>query len=90
MLSLLLKVYRVLGLMIKDSSRLVKGQELRVDIEKVRDNLPPNIRDQIKADPCGILVGYKMVDGNQFGLALDFGCGKIAWFFEDELSEVES
>ncbi len=67
----------------------MKGQILRVDLAKVRDNLPLSIRNQIKADPCARLVGYKIVDGNQFGLALDFGSGKIAWFFEDELSELE-
>ena len=85
---LVTKAYSLIGLMIKDSSRLLKGQKLRVDLEKVRDNLPQNIRNQITTDPCGRLVGYKMVDGNQFGLALDFGNGNVAWFFEDELSEL--
>ncbi len=71
--------------MIKDSSKLYKGQNLRVDLNRVRDRLPAKLIDQLSSDPLGQLIGYKMVDGNQFGLAIQFSNGKVAWFFEDEL-----
>ena len=71
-----------------ESQNLIKGQTLKVKIEKVRDRLPNNIYKQLAIDPCGKLVGYKMVDGNRFGLVLELGNGNKSWFFEDELSEV--
>ena len=74
--------------MIKDSSSLVNGQNLRVDLDRVRDRLPAKLLQQLSIDPFGVLVGYKMVDGNQFGLALEFANGERTWFFEEELSEV--
>ena len=74
--------------MIRDSSTLQKGQNLRVEINEVKDRLPQNILDIIKNEPVVELVGYKMVDGNQFGLVVKFKTGEINWFFEKELSEI--
>ncbi len=72
--------------MIKDSSTLHKGQILRVEINEVKDRLPQNILELIKKEPTVELVGYKMVDGNQFGLVVKLKNGQINWFFEKELS----
>ena len=74
--------------MIKDSSILQKGQRLRVEINEVKDRLPKNILEIIRKDPNVELVGYKMVDGNQFGLVVKLNNGQINWFFEKELSEI--
>jgi len=73
--------------MIKDSSTLQKGQILRIEINEVKDRLPQNILEFIKKEPTVELVGYKMVDGNQFGLVVKLKNGQINWFFEKELSE---
>ena len=70
------------------SERLVKGQSLRVKLNRVKDRLPKSLIKQLNIDPCGKLVGYKMVDGNNFGLVLEFSNGSRSWFFENELSEV--
>ena len=74
--------------MIKDSSTLQKGQNLRVEINEVKDRLPQNILEIIRKDPVVELVGYKMVDGNQFGLVVKLTNGAINWFFAKELSEI--
>ncbi len=74
--------------MIKDSSTLEKGQNLRVEINEVKDRLPQNILEIIRKEPLVELVGYKMVDGNQFGLVVKLMNGEINWFFEKELSEI--
>ena len=73
--------------MIQDSSKLVKGQKLRVDLDQVRDRLPSVLLATLSKNPIGELVGYKMVDGNNFGLVLRFIDGSTSWFFESELSE---
>ena len=74
--------------MIRDSSTLQKGQNLRVEIKEVKDRLPQNILEIVKDEPLVELVGYKMVDGNQFGLVVKLSNGEINWFFEKELSEI--
>ena len=74
--------------MIRDSSTLKKGQNLRVEINEVKDRLPQNILEIIRNEPVVELVGYKMVDGNQFGLVVKLTTGEINWFFEKELSEI--
>ena len=74
--------------MIIDSSTLQKGQLLRVDINEVNDRLPLNILEHIRKEPIVELVGYKMVDGNEFGLVVKLNNGEINWFFEKELSEI--
>ncbi len=74
--------------MIKDSSKLKKGQTLKVELTEVEDRLSKNVLKQIQNDPIVELVGYKMVDGNQFGLAVKLKSGDVNWFFENELSEL--
>ena len=74
--------------MIKDSTTLKKGQSLKIEIDEVRDRLSKNILEIIKKEPIVELVGYKMVDGNQFGLVVKLKNGEINWFFEKELSEI--
>ena len=74
--------------MIRDSSTLQKGQTLKVEINEVKDRLPQNMLEIIRKKPVVELVGYKMVDGNQFGLVVKLKNGEINWFFENELSEM--
>ena len=74
--------------MIEDSTTLQKGQILKIDINEVQDRLPQKILEIISKDPIVELVGYKMVDGNQFGLVVKLNNGELNWFFDKELSEV--
>ena len=74
--------------MIEDSTTLKKGQNLKIEINEVKERLPLNIVKMIKENPVVELVGYKMVDGNQFGLVVKLNNGEISWFFEKELSEI--
>jgi len=73
--------------MIIDSSTLQKGQILKVEVDEVKERLHKNILEIIRKDPFVELVGYKMVDGNQFGLVVKLKNGEINWFFEKELSK---
>ena len=68
---------------------LVKGQKLRVNLDKVRDRLPQKLVAQLTIDSYGKLIGYKIVDGNNFGLVLELGNGTTSWFFENELCEIK-
>ena len=75
--------------MILDSTKLEKGQRLKIEINEVKDRLPLKVLDFIRREPIVELVGYKMVDGNQFGLVVKLNNGEINWFFEKELSEIK-
>jgi len=75
-------------IMIRDSSALKKGQNLKVEVNEVKDRIPKRVLEIIRKDPIVELVGYKMVDGNQFGLVVKLTNGNINWFFEKELSEI--
>ena len=66
---------------------LVKGQKLKVELDAVKDRLPKKLLNQLTINPYGKLVGYKMVDGNEFGLVLELSNGNKSWFFERELSQ---
>ena len=74
--------------MIRDSSKLKKGQQLKISLNEVKDRLPKHVVEQIEKDPIVELIGYKMVDGNQFGLVVKLSNEQINWFFEKELSEI--
>ncbi len=67
---------------------LFKGQKLRVNLEKVQDRLSKNVIKQLTKEPYGKLIGFKMVDGNSFGLVLELSDSSTSWFFEEELSEL--
>ena len=70
-----------------DAKTLVRGQKLLVSLDHVQDRLPRELIQQLKKDPHGKLIGYKMVDGNSFGLVLELSNGSQHWFFENELFE---
>ena len=75
--------------LITDSSKLEYGQTLKVELNEVRDRLPKDVFAKISMNVYGKLVGYKIVDGNQFGFVLEFEAGIRQWFFEQELTEPE-
>ena len=76
--------------MIEDSTTLKKGQMLKIDISCIKDRLSKKLLTQLSQDPVGRLIGYKVVDGNQFALVLEVSEGSHQWFFESELSEIDS
>ena len=71
-----------------EAKTLIQGQTLKVNLDAVKDRLPKKLIKQLTIDPYGKLVGYKMVDGNSFGLVLELSNGIRSWFFENELCEI--
>ena len=71
--------------MIQDSSKLVNGQKLRVDLDMVRDRIPKDLLNKLKTNPRGKVVDYKMTDGTDIGLVLELSDGSTSWFFNKEI-----
>jgi hypothetical protein len=59
------------------------GQKVRV--AKIRDGLMVGIMKQIEQQPQGQVTGYRVVDGSDIGIVVNFGNGFSTWFFEEEL-----
>ena len=72
------------------SENLAKGQKLRIEIDELLDRFSPDLLEKLSKDPHGKWMGgFKMVDGNGFGLVLELSDGSSMWFFENELSEID-
>ena len=73
-----------------NSENLFKGQKLRIDLDKLQDRFSPELLEKLNLEPIGLWNGgFKMVDGNSFGLVLELSDGTSMWFFENELSEIK-
>jgi hypothetical protein len=57
------------------------GQKVRV--RKIRDVVEANIGR--KLGEVGTVAGFKIVDGSDIGLIIQFEDKTSAWFFEEEL-----
>ena len=72
------------------SEKLAKGQKLRIELEVLQDRFSSELLEKITKNPIGTWMGgFKMVDGNGFGLVLELEDGTSLWFFENELSEIK-
>ena len=58
----------------------------RVRIARVRDRIPAELVDALKADPTGTVKGFRTVDGKGIGVVVELAGGQTAWFFDDEVS----
>ena len=62
------------------------GSTIKINLERVRDRIPPNLTEQLSKDPRGTVLDYKMTDGTGIGVVIKLSDGTQKWFFEDEIS----
>jgi hypothetical protein len=58
----------------------------KVRITRVRDRIPAELVDLLKADPSGVVKGFRTVDGQGIGVVVQLSGNQTAWFFEDEIA----
>ncbi len=58
----------------------------KVRITRVRDRIPANLVEALKADPSGTVKGFRTVDGKGIGVVVELAGGQTAWFFDDEIA----
>ena len=61
------------------------GSSVRVQVDQVRDRIPKELLNKLKANPRGKVVDYKMTDGTDVGLVLELSDGSTSWFFNEEI-----
>ncbi|AII44080.1 hypothetical protein KR100_12040 [Synechococcus sp. KORDI-100] len=59
------------------------GSKIRVS--RVRDRIPQNLVNLLKADPSGTVTDFRTVDGKGIGVVVELSNGSTCWFFEDEI-----
>ena len=57
----------------------------RVRVTRVRDRIPADLVDALKADPTGTVKGFRTVDGKGIGVILELTGGRTLWLFDDEI-----
>ena len=56
----------------------------RVTVNQLRDRVSKNISERV--GQSGVVQQYKMVDGSDVGVVVEFNDKFATWFFEDELT----
>ena len=63
------------------------GTSVKINLERVRDRIPPGLIKQLSEDPRGTVMDYKMTDGRGgIGVVIKLKDGSENWFFEEEIS----
>lgn len=58
----------------------------KVRIARVRDRIPADLVDTLKADATGTVKGFRTVDGKGIGVVVELAGGRTVWFFDDEVT----
>ena len=58
----------------------------KVRIARVRDRIPADLVEALKADATGTVKGFRTVDGKGIGVVVELSGGQTAWFFDDEVT----
>ena len=70
----------------KEWTNLIEiGSEINIEISAFTDDLPEKLIKKIKKDPKGIVIDYKMTDGNGVGLIIKRNDGLKLWLFKNEI-----
>lgn len=56
----------------------------KVKVSQLRDRVSRKISDRV--GQSGVIQQYKMVDGSDVGVVVEFNDKFATWFFEDELT----
>ena len=60
----------------------------RVKVSRLRDRVSPATASCLGKN--GVIRQFKMVDGSGVGVVVEFDNKYVTWFFEDELTPVQS
>jgi len=58
----------------------------KVRITRVRDRIPADMVEALKADASATVTGFRTVDGKGIGVVVELANGNKAWFFEDQIT----
>lgn len=59
-----------------------------VKVTRVRERIPQDLVNRLKANNVGEVTGFQMTDGSGIGVVVTFPDGDSCWFFDDEITPV--
>ncbi len=74
--------------MAKDFILIQIGSMVTIDLGRVGDRIPSNLRNLLIKDSKGLVLSYKITDGGGIGVVLKLSDNSVNWFFEEELKDV--
>ena len=61
------------------------GNSVKVHLDRVSGKIPQSLTNQLRQNPVGKIVDFKITDGQGIGYIIEFGDGSKNWFFENEV-----
>ncbi len=61
------------------------GSAVKIDLIQIQDRIPIDLREQLTKDPVGVVVDYKMTDGQSIGIVVELKNASKCWFFPEEI-----
>ena len=59
-----------------------------IKVTCLRERIPQDLVDKLKANNVGEVTGFQMTDGSGIGAVVTFPDGSSCWFFDDEITPV--
>ncbi len=59
-----------------------------VKVTRVREHIPQDLLNKLKANSIGEVTGFQVTDGSGIGPVVTFPDGSSCWFFDDEVSPI--
>ena len=57
-----------------------------VKVTRVRERIPQDLVNKLKANNVGEVTGFQVTDGSGVGAVVTFPDGSSCWFFDDEIA----
>ncbi|MFY8149177.1 MAG: DUF2862 domain-containing protein [Prochlorococcaceae cyanobacterium] len=58
----------------------------KVRVTRVRDRIPAELVEALRADATGTVRDFKVTDGQGIGVVVELKGGTTTWFFDDEIT----
>ncbi len=69
----------------KETALVEIGSIVNINVKKINENIPNELKQRLMESPYGKVVDYKITDGVELGIILKLKNGEKFWFFEREL-----
>ena len=85
-----LKFFHLIKVINKENQLSEIGSLVKIDPTRINDNVSDELSEILSKNPVGQVIGYKITDGTDLGLIIKLNNGSSAWFFNNELNQIDS
>ena len=66
------------------------GSTVKIDIERIQDKIPTNLKKTLVINSLAKVSDYKITDGTGIGFLLELSNGSQHWFFNHEITPINN